>query len=89
MRFARTTIRFRLGISTDNHSKVALTLDDDGPGFTQTQLRNLATDTLVSEGSADGFGLGLRIVRDIVAAHHGQLRFDKSPLGGARISIIF
>ena len=89
MRFASTTIRFRLGIATDNHSKVALTLDDDGPGFTQTQLRNLATDTLVSEGSADGFGLGLRIVRDIVAAHHGQLRFDKSPLGGARISIIF
>ena len=89
MRFACTTIRCRLGIATEKHSKVALTLDDDGPGFTQTQLGNLATDTLVTEGSADGFGLGLRIVRDIVAAHHGKLRFEKSPLGGARISIIF
>lgn len=89
IRFASTTIRLRLGIATEKHSKVALTLDDDGPGFTQTQLGSLATDTLASEGSADGFGLGLRIVRDIVAAHHGQLRFQKSPLGGARISIIF
>lgn len=89
IRFAATTVRFSLCSATDKNSRIVLTLDDDGPGFTEDQLRNLANDNMVNESSVDGFGLGLRIVRDIIAAYHGQLRFQKSPLGGARISIIF
>lgn len=89
VRFAVTTIRFRSTTSTEKQYNLMLTIEDDGPGFTQDQLHHLATESMAFEGSSAGFGLGLRIVRDIVAAYHGQVRFEKSPLGGARISVIF
>ncbi|MBT6039996.1 MAG: hypothetical protein HOH17_12070, partial [Halieaceae bacterium] len=88
IRFATTNICFSLAQSSDPHSEIELTLEDDGPGFTQEQLRLLANETTPSEVSSGGFGLGLSIARDIVSAHKGQMYFDRSPLGGARISIV-
>jgi signal transduction histidine kinase len=32
-----------------------------------------------------GSGLGLNIVRDVVAAHGGTIGIEDSPLGGARV----
>ena len=87
IRFANTTIRFTLSQPNEPQAKVVLTLEDDGLGFSQEQLRRLISEKAHSEPSSDGFGLGLSIVRDIVSAHEGQLHIDQSPLGGARISI--
>jgi len=87
IRFANTTIRFTLGQPSEPNAKVVLTLEDDGPGFSQEQLQHLIAEKIHSQPSPDGFGLGLSIVRDIVTAHAGQLRIDQSPLGGARISV--
>lgn len=87
IRFANTTIRFTLSQPNEPQAKVVLTLEDDGPGFSQEQLKRLISEKAHSEPSSDGFGLGLSIVRDIVSAHEGQLHIDQSPLGGARISI--
>lgn len=87
IRFATTTVRFTLGQSSELHTKVVLTLEDDGPGFSPEQLKMLATESALLGSSSDGFGLGLSIVRDIVSAHNAQLSIEQSPLGGAKISI--
>jgi len=34
-----------------------------------------------------GLGLGLSVVRKIVSDHHGTVTIDKSPLGGAAVTI--
>jgi two-component system osmolarity sensor histidine kinase EnvZ len=67
---------------------VELIVDDDGPGIPEDRReeafrpfhrldagRNLQTG---------GVGLGLAIARDIARAHGGDVRLDKSPLGGLR-----
>lgn len=87
IRFANTTVRFTLAQSSALHAKVVLTLEDDGPGFSQEQLKILATDDPLLGSSSGGFGLGLSIVRDIVSAYEGQLCIEQSSLGGAKISI--
>ena len=66
-------------------------VDDDGPGIPESE-RERIFDRFVrlddartrSEGGA---GLGLAIVRGIVAAHHGQVSVTDSTLGGARFTI--
>jgi signal transduction histidine kinase len=37
--------------------------------------------------SGGGAGLGLAIVREIVAAHHGSVTVDDRPGGGTRMTI--
>jgi signal transduction histidine kinase len=36
-----------------------------------------------------GSGLGLAVVRAVVDRHHGQIRIEDSPLGGARFVVEF
>lgn len=67
---------------------IEITIDDDGPGIAEDdyeaafrpfyrldEARNL---------QSGGVGLGLAIARDIARAHGGDVRLDKSPLGGLR-----
>lgn len=73
----------RINLNRGDHD-IALTVDDDGPGFE-------LSDDLTKEGSGKttGFNVGLTSVSTIVDASGGQMTFDHSDLGGARISIRF
>ncbi|MEL7567242.1 MAG: HAMP domain-containing sensor histidine kinase [Dehalobacterium sp.] len=62
-----------------------LTVQDDGTGFSDEQLALLHRDTL-PEGFS-GHGLGLRIVKRIVAVHEGRIRFKNEPAGGCSCTV--
>jgi signal transduction histidine kinase len=64
---------------------------DDGPGIPAAD-RDRVFDRFVRldpdrSRSGGGAGLGLAIVREIVAAHHGSVRVEDRPGGGTRMTI--
>jgi signal transduction histidine kinase len=68
-----------------------LIIDDDGPGIAPQDRdrvfgRFVRLDANRSR-SAGGAGLGLAIVREIVAAHHGSVSITDRPGGGARVTV--
>ncbi|GFG54984.1 two-component sensor histidine kinase [Mycolicibacterium agri] len=75
--------------SCDGHA--VITVDDDGPGIAP-QDRERVFDRFVRldagrSRSSGGAGLGLAIVREIVAAHHGRVAITDRPGGGARVTV--
>jgi signal transduction histidine kinase len=68
-----------------------LTVDDDGPGIAPAD-RERVFDRFVRldanrSRSAGGAGLGLAIVREIVAAHQGTVSITDRPAGGTRVTV--
>lgn len=68
-------------------AEVSLTLADDGPGMSETELQH-ATDPFFST-KASGTGLGLAITRQILEDHDGAVRVDSTPGRGTRIQLVF
>jgi signal transduction histidine kinase len=77
----------QISVSTDGDT-VRVAVDDDGPGIHPADReRVFERFTRLDDGRArhdGGSGLGLAVVRSILTSHHGTIRIDDSPLGGAR-----
>ncbi|MEP6527776.1 MAG: ATP-binding protein [Nocardioidaceae bacterium] len=86
-RYARS--RIAVGLLTDG-ATVVLTVADDGPGIPQAYRRRVFDRfTRLDEArhrDAGGVGLGLAIVRDVVAAHHGEVSAEDN-LPGTRFVV--
>ena len=71
--------------------RVRVVVDDDGPGIPPADRERIFERfTRLDDSRArdqGGAGLGLAVVRSIVARHGGQVWADESPLGGARFTI--
>ncbi|WP_347488167.1 HAMP domain-containing sensor histidine kinase [Desulfoscipio sp. XC116] len=63
-----------------------VTVRDDGPGFTDEDLRRLWERFY--KGPRGGSGLGLPIARAIVEEHGGAIRADNAASGGAEIVVV-
>lgn len=61
-------------------------VEDDGPGFSDTQAV-LQLHVRMDE-KVPGHGVGLAVVNDLVASHQGQLGLSRSRWGGARVEIV-
>lgn len=63
-------------------------IEDDGPGIAN-EVRGQIWNPFWTTRSADGTGLGLTIVRDILADHGGEIDLDRGrgSLGGARFTV--
>jgi signal transduction histidine kinase len=65
----------------------AVTVADSGPGFPETMLRDLGKE--VQSTKAQGSGIGLIIVREILEAYGGSLSCRNRPEGGAAVTASF
>jgi len=62
-------------------------VDDDGPGFSDTE--KVLQIHVRGDERVPGHGVGLAVVNDLVASAHGQLALTRSPLGGARVEVTY
>lgn len=89
--FAQTTLSPRESTGETNPvPAIAVTITDQGIGFPPEEA-DVIFDKFVqsskSKTSAGGTGLGLAICREIVTAHHGRIRAENRPEGGAAFTV--
>lgn len=78
---------------TRDGSRVAVTVDDSGPGIPEADRDKIfdrfhrATESAAGPSGTSGAGLGLAIANAIVRATGGRWHVDSAPAGGARFSV--
>ena len=88
------SIKFAEKISINLEKKnsiIFLSIEDNGPGVDKSEFPNIIKpfykiDKSRSENKSS-VGLGLSISSDIVKSHGGDIQFDKSKLGGLKVTI--
>jgi two-component system phosphate regulon sensor histidine kinase PhoR len=77
--------------ATSSHGRVSISIADDGPGvepdFVPYLFDRFSRSAVARAGRQRGSGLGLYIVRDILAANGGTIRYATSQSGGAEFRI--
>jgi len=68
-----------------NQSQLFLTLEDNGPGVPEALHEQIFDPFFTTR--ANGTGLGLAVVRAVIAAHHGTVEIDPSYVTGARFVV--
>jgi two-component system sensor histidine kinase PhoQ len=67
--------------------RLKLAVDDDGPGIALADRARVLERGTRADEQTPGHGIGLAMVRDMVALYGGRLEVGISPLGGARIEL--
>jgi two-component system sensor histidine kinase HupT/HoxJ len=66
---------------------INLSLRDTGPGIAEDDLQRVFEPFYTTKAVGQGTGLGLSISYGIVVKHHGQMRAENHPQGGAVFTI--
>ncbi|MBL4819561.1 MAG: GHKL domain-containing protein [Gammaproteobacteria bacterium] len=70
-------------------AQLSIVVEDDGPGIATDQRQFVLQRGARADTLAQGQGIGLAVVTDIVASYGGLIDVDNSQLGGARIQVVF
>lgn len=74
----------------ETENKLVFFIEDDGQGISDSQKQTILNRGTRADTYQQGHGIGLAIVRDLVASYQGQLSIEKShELGGAKFVVIF
>ena len=68
--------------------KLHIHIADDGPGIAPEQIELLLQRGKRADENTPGHGIGLSIVKSIVDARNGELKIQRSQLGGAEIVLV-
>ena len=68
---------------------VKIMVDDDGPGVRAEKREAIFQRGTRADTLKPGQGLGLSIAADIIEQYSGSISMHESPLGGARIVVVF
>ena len=71
-----------------NDNGCCIVIEDDGPGIPNKNFEDVFKPFFTLDPSRNKLkgesGLGLSITRDIIRAHGGEIRLDKSKFGGLK-----
>lgn len=82
-KWARHRVAVRVWREAD---RLRIRVEDDGPGFSDTQ--SILQLHVRMDEHVPGHGVGLAVVNDLVASHQGELNLSRADLGGARLDIV-
>jgi len=77
-------VQLNWSINADQ-SQLLLVLEDNGPGIPESLHEQIFEPFFTTR--ANGTGLGLAVVRAVIAAHHGTVELDPSCTEGARFMV--
>ncbi len=78
-----------ISVSKDALRRTVLTIEDDGAGIPEDKLEFVLQRGARADTLAQGQGIGLAVVTDIVTSYEGEIKVGHSSLGGASIEILF
>jgi two-component system NtrC family sensor kinase len=78
-----------LTTSVGSQGRVALEVDDEGPGIPEAMRTKIFDPFFTTKPSGQGTGLGLWLVFNAVSAHGGTIELAATPAGGARFRLEF
>lgn len=81
--------RQQLKISVNGDDPLSITIEDDGPGIKPEQREKLLIRGQRLDTYADGHGVGLAIVNDLINSYDARLEISDSSLGGAKFIVNF
>jgi signal transduction histidine kinase len=85
VRFAKSRVRVRVA---PHAGGVEVVVEDDGPGLPANVADPFdRVGTALARPSKTGSGLGLAVVRGVLAAHGGEARAENVEGGGARVTL--
>ena len=89
-KWAKHQITVQARLENDaTHTCLIIVVDDDGPGIPVSEREHILERGGRIDEQAPGHGLGLAIVRELVADHYsGELHVGDSPSAGARLTVI-
>jgi two-component system sensor histidine kinase PhoQ len=82
-KWARSRVRAR---AWREDGRLVLEVEDDGAGFSDTA--SVLQIHVRGDERVPGHGVGLAVVNDLVASHHGELELGRGSLGGAQVRIV-
>jgi len=88
-KFTRPGIPVRVAVTAHAESAFVV-VEDGGDGVPESELERVFDPFFrgsEARAAQAGFGLGLPILRRVARAHGGDVTMDRSPLGGARITL--
>ncbi len=77
--------------SAQRNGEVVATIADTGPGFAPAEISSLFEKYYRAETAryADGTGLGLYIVKELIDSHGGRIEVESTPGSGTCFSVFF
>jgi two-component system sensor histidine kinase PhoQ len=81
-KWCRTRVRVRAALQD---GRLTVRFEDDGPGIAEDAAQRVLERGARGDESRAGQGIGLAVVRDIVAAYDGAIEIARSELGGAAL----
>ena len=82
-KWAKSEVAVTVSLERD---RLCIRITDDGPGFIDPQAGQ--TRRVRLDETVPGHGIGLAVVRDLVASYQGELTISRAPSGGAQLDII-
>lgn len=84
----RISVQFK---NTPEHKRpdLLLVVEDDGPGVPVEQVQHILQRGVRGDTAIPGHGIGLDVTHDIAHVYGGELGFEESALGGAKIVVRF
>jgi PAS domain S-box-containing protein len=81
------TVRVGIETPTEDSGDITISIDDDGPGIPEHELKVLSSEEETPLAHSEGIGLWM--VTWIIDAADGEITFEESESGGARVRMEF